>query len=128
MADNPESQYITANNDVFIGCLTIEFISNASTVSTGWATSISCREGDVFTIEDGTTDNTCVGLFTDSGGTNGSYADNENFIYTICPDVSNLFTILEFKEFQLQDGFDTLIVYDSDTNDPLLKLERLQVI
>ncbi|MGX1025250.1 choice-of-anchor L domain-containing protein, partial [Psychroflexus sp. MBR-150] len=122
LADNPELQYITANNDVFIGCLTIEFISNASTVSTGWAASISCREGDVFTIEDGTTDNTCVGLFTDSGGTNGSYADNENFIYTICPDVSNLFTILEFKEFQLQDGFDTLIVYDSDTNDPAAEI------
>ena len=120
LADNPELQYITSDDD-FLGCLTIEFISNDNNVSLGWAASISCREGDIFTIEDATI-NTCVGLFTDTGDTNAAYNNNENFIYTICPDVSNLFTILEFQEFQLQNGVDTMIIYDSDTNDPATEI------
>ncbi|QTY26137.1 choice-of-anchor L domain-containing protein [Flavobacterium sp. CS20] len=120
LANNPQLQSIIATEDSPSGCLTIEFISDGSVTDIGWSAYISCKER--FLISDGPVVNTCSGNFFDSGGQDGNYSNDENQIYTICPDASNLFTILEFQEFQLQNGTDTMIIYDSDTNDPLAEI------
>jgi hypothetical protein len=78
-----------------------------------------------FLMQDGVTENTCTGTFYDSGGPNNDYGDNENFVYTICPDDPNgdgLLTVLEFTEFGLPGGSDNMIIYDSDTNDPAAEI------
>jgi hypothetical protein len=78
-----------------------------------------------FLMQDGVTENTCTGTFYDSGGPNNDYGDNENFVYTICPDDPNgdgLLTVLEFTEFGLPGGSDNMIIYDSDTNDPATEI------
>jgi len=92
----------------------------------GFALLLGCInvEGQLFTITNGTV-NTCSGLFYDSGGPVGNYGDNENFIYTICPDAgsgSGDSTMLEFNTWSVQPGgADELNIYDGDdTSAPLL--------
>jgi len=73
-----------------------------------------------FNMQNGTV-NTCAGTFYDSGGPNGEYSSNENFVYTICPDSDGLRTVLEFTTFIVattDDDYEQLTIYDSDTNDP----------
>ena len=62
----------------------------------------------------------CEGIFTDSGGPNTDYGNDENFVYTICPDDpannDNLVAVLKFTDFDLENSTDTITIYDSDTN------------
>ncbi|QTY26139.1 hypothetical protein [Flavobacterium sp. CS20] len=60
----------------------------------------------------------CSGNFFDTGGLNGDYDNNESFVFTICPEEFG-FSVLEFSEFDIGDDGDTMIIYNSDTNDPL---------
>ncbi len=53
---------------------------------------------------------TCSGTYMDPGGT-GFYADNDNFVQTICSGTSNCVSIT-FSSFSLESGFDYLAVYD----------------
>ncbi len=57
---------------------------------------------------------TCGDTFTDSGGENGDYMDDEKRHYIICPQKPNIPVSLVFSEFDLETGFDDLIVFDSD--------------
>ncbi len=57
---------------------------------------------------------TCSGTFYDSGGPDGDYNSNENFVYTICPDDPNLISVIEFIDFETPGGTDILNIYDGD--------------
>ncbi|MBS3738309.1 MAG: choice-of-anchor L domain-containing protein, partial [Psychroflexus sp.] len=61
----------------------------------------------------------CTGTFFDSGGAGGDYNTSESFTLTLCPDGSNLQTVLEFSSFDLaNDGDDQMTIYDADNPDP----------
>ena len=62
-------------------------------------------------------DPTCSnGIFVDSGGANANHSNNENIIYTICPDNPGEIVTVYFTSFDLEnqgDGcFDGLTIYD----------------
>ena len=63
------------------------------------------------TINDGGTVYTCSGKFTDSGGLTANYADNQHFIFTLCPNGSD-YVKTDFTAFDVEAGFDSLIIYD----------------
>ncbi|MCB9169934.1 MAG: gliding motility-associated C-terminal domain-containing protein [Flavobacteriales bacterium] len=72
-----------------------------------------------FTIHDGQ-DDTCIGALFDSGGQGGGgYSNNEDFTYTICPDVPGDVIYLTWITFNLdQTGpnpHDNLTIYDGNT-------------
>lgn len=63
---------------------------------------------------------TCTGTFYDSGGTAGDYGLNQNYIKKFCSDNGQSIKI-EFTEFDLDDSYDFLYVYDgTTTSDPLI--------
>lgn len=70
---------------------------------------------DVFVL-DGTNINACDGLFTDSGGADGQYGNNENYTITICPgeDMPDKFIQLVFSATDLKAG-DRLCFYDGQS-------------
>lgn len=58
----------------------------------------------------------CSGvLFTDTGGTNGNYGDNETFIKTFYPANSSDKLKMTFTEFATEAGFDYMNVYNGPT-------------
>jgi hypothetical protein len=54
----------------------------------------------------------CGSTFTDSGGANANYQNNENITYTICPTNSTDLVTLTFISFALENNFDFLKIYD----------------
>ena len=50
-------------------------------------------------ISEGGTVNTCSGTLYDSGGGNGNYSSNEDYIITICPDSPGQNIELDFISF-----------------------------
>ncbi|WP_289040976.1 Calx-beta domain-containing protein [uncultured Zobellia sp.] len=65
---------------------------------------------DALIITDGQTVNSCGDIFLDSGGVN-NYGDNEDLVYTICPDTANNYIEVDFQQFDVIPG-DILYVYD----------------
>ncbi|MBO3118043.1 PKD domain-containing protein, partial [Winogradskyella sp. DF17] len=56
----------------------------------------------------------CTGVFYDSGGEFGNYGNDENFIFTLCPqDVGDKMQ-LDFRVFSTQFNVDFLTIYDGD--------------
>lgn len=53
----------------------------------------------------------CSGKFTDSGGENGVYADNENYTFTISPTGASQISIF-FTDLNIELNYDTLWVFD----------------
>ncbi len=73
----------------------------------------------------------CAGdLFLDSGGTLGNYGNDENIVYTICPDSPGDIVYVDFTEFNLEQRannncFDFLTIYDGDSvTDPIIPAPR----
>jgi subtilisin-like proprotein convertase family protein len=58
---------------------------------------------------------TCSGFFLDSGGEFANYSDNENFVFTICPDSTEGRVKLDFQNFATQLGADIMTIYDGDS-------------
>ena len=58
----------------------------------------------------------CSGVFYDSGGATGDYANNENYEITLCPGTAGQKLQLNFTSFNTQTGADVLYVYDGNTN------------
>ena len=58
---------------------------------------------------------TCSGLFTDSGGEFASYSNDENLVFTICPDTPEGRIKLDFFSFSTQVNVDTMTFYDGDS-------------
>lgn len=60
-----------------------------------------------------TAGNYCVGLiFTDTGGVFNNYIDNQTLVRTMIPNLPNQKLTANFTEFQLEDGWDFLYIYD----------------
>lgn len=59
--------------------------------------------------------NTCNASFFDSGGSAGSYLNNENRTITICPDNPGDLVQVNFSSFNLESGFDFLTIYDGNS-------------
>ena len=56
-------------------------------------------------------DTLCAGIFTDSGGQNGNYSDNEVFIYTIFPETQGNSVQLDFTQVDIdQTGTDGMVL------------------
>lgn len=62
----------------------------------------------------------CTGTLTDMGGAYGTYFNNENWTYTLQPTGASQVT-LQFASFALENGYDTLWIYDGpSTSSPLI--------
>lgn len=57
----------------------------------------------------------CGGIFTDSGGANANYANNENSTITICPSNPGEKVTVTFTSFNTQSGIDALFVFNGNT-------------
>ncbi|MGB2282150.1 MAG: M43 family zinc metalloprotease, partial [Flavobacteriaceae bacterium] len=75
-----------------------------------------CVETPEYTMTDGLI-NTCNGIFYDSGGADGNYANNETFTYTICPENTDQIIQLDFISFSTQLGIDILSIYNAENAD-----------
>jgi len=131
------------------GCLTFYFTSNSNfNTGTGWLADISCgacptcfdgiqngTETDIdcggscapcpepINIADGGTVTTCNNEFSDSGGIDGDYQNNENNTITICSDNPdpNLCLTVNFLAFDIENGFDNFFIYNGpDDSSPLI--------
>ena len=58
----------------------------------------------------------CEGTLYDSGGPDGNYSSDENLIFTICPDPTPTCIQLDFGTVDVEDFFDTINVYDGDSD------------
>lgn len=71
-----------------------------------------------------TADNYCTEtgvLFTDTGGLDNTYGNNERLTRTFIPQEGGESIMVTFTQFELEDGYDILYVYNgADTNAPLL--------
>ncbi len=64
---------------------------------------------------------TCVGTFYDSGGPNGNYGNNENFVFTFYPTSSGSMIRAEFVQFDLESNYDKMWVYNGENeNAPMI--------
>jgi spore germination protein YaaH len=62
----------------------------------------------------------CTDTIYDGGGPEMNYYDNENYTYTISPDMATYLT-LDFQSFATEAGYDTLFIYDGpSTSSPLV--------
>lgn len=68
---------------------------------------------DALIMTDGGSATTCDDTFLDSGGIS-NYSDNEDLVYTICPDTANNYTQVNFEQFDVIPG-DILYVYDGNS-------------
>lgn len=63
----------------------------------------------------------CEGILVDSGGPDGNYGPNENFTFTICPEVPSQCIELIFTYYHLDFNQDVITIYDGPTtNSPLI--------
>jgi PKD repeat protein len=62
-----------------------------------------------------TSQTTCVGNFYDSGGSTGSYQNNENYTMTFTPGTSGAKIKASFLSFATESGYDDLYIYDGPT-------------
>jgi len=98
------------------GCLTIEFVSDATWESAGWQASIDCvAPVTPPNLMQNATLNTCTGQFADSGYL-GNYSDNENYTMTFCPDTPGQAMQLDFSSFTT-DQEDYMVIYDDNVVD-----------
>jgi gliding motility-associated-like protein len=58
---------------------------------------------------------TCSGFFYDSGGSGGTYLNNENRTYTICPSTPGGRVQMVFTTFNIENNFDFMYVYDGNS-------------
>jgi len=92
------------------GCLTVRFVSDGASVSTGWVSSVTCAPRQSM----------CGSTVYDPGGPSGNYPDNNNFVRTYCPDNPGDVVTLDLSVFATQLGNDFLYVYNGSGVDALL--------
>lgn len=74
----------------------------------------------VFNISNGSV-TTCAGSFYDSGGPTGSYANYENYTFTIYPATSGAVIKAVFSAFYVEANYDYLYIYNgANTSAPLI--------
>ncbi len=71
-------------------------------------------------IDQGSSD-ACTGILYDSGGPDGDYSNNENFVFTICPNEIHQCIIMNLEYFNMESFAESLVFYDGpDTNSPVI--------
>ncbi|MGS0526796.1 Calx-beta domain-containing protein [Zobellia nedashkovskayae] len=104
------------DDTIFEGDETFEFSftstsdSNVDITDTAIGTILA---NDALIITDGQTATTCSDIFLDSGGIS-NYSDNEDIVYTICPDIASNYIEVDFEQFDVIPG-DVLYIYDGST-------------
>lgn len=74
----------------------------------------------VTTIDQGSS-TACSGTLVDSGGENGDYSNNENYVFTICPSQPNNCINFTLQYFAIENTFDELLFFDGpNTSSPLI--------
>ena len=64
---------------------------------------------------------TCTGNFFDNGGSGANYSNNQNSIQTFCSSTTGTALQLNFTNFNIENGFDLLFIYNgSSTAAPLI--------
>ncbi len=80
-----------------------------------WTASMPCLSPST-----NTSLNTCSVNWTDSGGTSGDYANNQNYTVTFCPDVPGQVIRVDFLSFETEQGattcFDPLQLWMANSN------------
>lgn len=102
--------------------LTFYFYSDGSTNSSGWSANISCTTPalPLYTLSNDTS-TTCSGIFSDNGGLNNNYPNNQNDIKTFISD-NGQFIVFNFTHFNVAND-DTLYVYDgTSVSSPIIGL------
>ncbi|MFT4849814.1 MAG: Zn-dependent metalloprotease [Sediminicola sp.] len=99
----------TINTSTGTGAMTIQFISDASVTEGGWSASYtsvgaapSCSGGTILSNPSGT--------FSDGSGSS-NYGNNQLCYWFISPPCANSLT-LSFSQFDTEQGYDGLIIYD----------------
>ena len=109
----PGSLITTSNNSIDINNIqqaTYYVIDVANNCSNG-------NYGGAFQISYLTDADWCSGVtFTDSGGSNGDYQNNENFVRTFYPNQSNQKISVTLDEFNTESN-DIMNIYDGETTD-----------
>jgi len=104
------------NNIPTTGCVTLTFGSDGGNQLAGfelnWTCSLTCPTPppDI---------QTCDGTFYDSGGPNDNYSSSEEITTIICPDADSTGQCVyaNFTEFNIENGFDDMFIYDGPTED-----------
>lgn len=93
---------------------TIQFTSTSNVAVNITDTAIgTINDDDAIIMTNGTTVNTCSNTFLDSGGVN-DYGNNQDVVYTICPDIANNYISVDFTNFDVASG-DNLYIYEGTT-------------
>ena len=111
------------DNLSWLEALTTEYIFEDLTPNTYYHFYIrpACSEGEAHLqrkITFATDNDWCSGsaVFTDSGGTDGNYEDDQLMVRTIRPAESGYHIKVTFTEFDMEDGYDIMYVYNGDSN------------
>lgn len=96
------------------GCLTLVFTSDFSFNYEGWSATLSCSPL-------APPPSVCGSTVYDPGGPSGNYPNYANWTQTYCPDNPGEMLSLIFTQFQVEQGWDYLYIYNGpDTSSPLL--------
>jgi hypothetical protein len=100
--------------------ITFKFTSNATNNKAGWSATIACVScGTSYLLNSNATIDACDGLFYDSGGSGGSYSNNESYTQTFCSNLNDCVQF-DFYSFNMAVG-DTLKVYNGpSSSSPLI--------
>lgn len=96
-----------------------DWSSNVDPNSGGFKLCIK-RQEKKFTIDEGGS-TACSGQVCDTGGDDGDYSNNENHVFTICPDQPHNCINFSLEYFNLENFNDVLTFYDGpDVNSPVI--------
>jgi hypothetical protein len=98
------------------GCLTFRFTSDGSTVSSGWAATISCVACPAWNgnINTSTQNITCPGPvnFYDDGGNGSNYSASKDYTFTATSATAGQCLVAAFSSFSTEASYDILKIYD----------------
>ncbi len=96
-----------------------DWSSNAIPNSGGFKLCIKEQEKKFTIDQDGST--ACSGQVCDTGGEDGDYGNNEDHVFTICPDQPHNCINMSMEFFNIENFNDVLIFYDGpDINSPVI--------
>ncbi|MEM7574868.1 MAG: choice-of-anchor L domain-containing protein [Bacteroidota bacterium] len=87
---------------------------SATAAPNAGAFNICIEETPPINTIDGGGSTACSGFIYDTGGPDGNYEDDENFVYEICPSQPHQCIQLDLTFYNMQNNADGLIIYDGD--------------
>lgn len=108
-----ESGYGTVTSTAPDGSLTLKFISDANYNSIGWAGVITCTPS-IQNISLPGTYTVSSGFYTDNGGSEFNYSDNQTSIVTLLPADTSKLVSVNFSDFRTDNVTDYLEVFNGN--------------